>query len=233
VPVEVVTWSRPDWNTAREWRSLEPHLSRLDPDLLLLAYCLNDAEPIDEGRRALFRATRRREPRGSVRLGLYRHSRLYASFFDALENRRLRRSLNTYYHALYEGEEARPLRWPLRKFAIVARHIPTVLIIFPIFDSELDHRYSYTDLHRKVGRWGRALNLPTLDLLDVYSGHDGRKLALAPYYDPHPSRLAHRIAAKAILSYLEDHQLLPHPGGTEDRASPANDSLSSRSRRTP
>ena len=47
---EVINWSRPGWNTVRQLRSLEPELAELDPDLLILAFVLNDPQPVQRSR---------------------------------------------------------------------------------------------------------------------------------------------------------------------------------------
>lgn len=58
--VEVVIWSRPGWNTVQELRATLPALPDLDPDLLILGYCLNDVEPTEK-------RTREREQASLVR----------------------------------------------------------------------------------------------------------------------------------------------------------------------
>ena len=41
---DVLAWSRRGWNTDQELRSVGPHMDRLDPDLLILGFSLNDTE---------------------------------------------------------------------------------------------------------------------------------------------------------------------------------------------
>jgi hypothetical protein len=56
------------------------------------------------------------------------------------------------------------------------------------------------------------LEIPVLDLLRTYRGIDARRLAVTPFTDPHPSELAHRIAADRLVKYLLKNGLIPAPG---------------------
>jgi hypothetical protein len=56
---------------------------------------------------------------------------------------------------------------------------------------------------------GESLGVPVLDLLETYWGVDGRRLAVIPFTDAHPSELAHRIASDTILEFLIEKDLLP------------------------
>ena len=76
-------------------------------------------------------------------------------------------------------------------------------MVFPIFDSQLDHRYHYHALHETMARTANELGIDSVDLLPRYAGIDARRLALDPFLDAHPSELAHRIAATAILEELD------------------------------
>ena len=87
-----------------------------------------------------------------------------------------------------------------------------LLVIFPIFDSPLDHRYPYVEIHRTVGGSAAAeLGIPVLDLLTAFTGMDTRRLAVEPFADAHPNELAHRLAAEAILETLIERGMLPTP----------------------
>lgn len=209
---EVVNWSRPGWNSWREWLSVRDELAEWDPDLLILAYVLNDAEPTaaDEIRQVRA-ALARRTPGGALSSFLYRRSRLTRRGFDAFENRRLRRELVAYYHGLYEADGWRRSKRALKllRQATAALDVPMLLVLFPIFDSDLDDDYAYRDLHAQVAAAARELDIPYFDLLPTYEGIDGRELAAVPFVDPHPSPHAHWLAATAILERLLADGLLP------------------------
>ena len=104
--IEVINWSRPGWNTWREFKSIGPQLPRLDPDLLIIGYCINDAEPIHRRQLRELRHTMRtaqRQPSDQVVVWLYNHSYVGALVYDFFENRRLRKAVTSYYQTLYDA----------------------------------------------------------------------------------------------------------------------------------
>ena len=209
---EVINWSRPGWNTVLEYRSVAAHLDELSPDLLLLAFVLNDAEPFEPQEVDKLRTElRRREPRKAPSSFLYQHSRLYALVWDRLENTRIHRAYSTYYHSLFAGPDWQRCLDALKSFRDLAheKSIPMVLLVLPIFDSPMDDSYAYRDLHRKMREVGRSLGLPVLDLMEAYQGFDVYRLAVRPFTDAHPNELAHRIAADFILDFLARARLVP------------------------
>ncbi len=210
--LQVVNWSRPGWNSELQWHSVRHNFENLEPDLVLIGFVLNDAEPSDPlSARSLTAPLSRRSPRHPVSRQLHRYSLLYRVLWERLENTRQRRAFSTYYHALYESKG-----WLRARQALQALHdraetrgVPVVLVIFPVFDSQLDDRYRYADLHRTVKRAGRKIGMRTLDLLPTFRGVDANRLANRPFTDPHPSELAHRMAADRIARYLYRKGLLP------------------------
>ncbi len=210
VPVEVVTVSRPGWGTVQEVDAVARRLDRLAPDLILLAYVLNDAEPgpgepLDRLRAPL----ERRKPAGASRW-LHGASALYRLAWERLENDRQRRAFLFYYRALY-GQPgwaaAREALDRLRELA-AARGTPVVVLLFPIFDGPLDQSYPYRPLQELVAAEMRWREFRVLDLLAAYRRVDPRRLALEPFTDAHPNELAHRLAAEAIRDYLLAERLL-------------------------
>lgn len=209
---QVINWSRPGWNTVKEYRSVEANIDETSPDLLLLAFVLNDPEPFNPQKVAeLRRGLQRREPQGRLSAYLHRHSRLYALVSERLENTRIRRAYTAYYLSLFEGPDWNNCLRALEKFRDLTheRSIPMVLLVFPIFDSPMDDSYSYGALHDKMRKTGQSLGIPVLDLLAAYRGVDVYRLAVAPYTDAHPNELGHRIAADTILDYLVRGRLIP------------------------
>ncbi|MDX1501050.1 MAG: SGNH/GDSL hydrolase family protein [Thermoanaerobaculia bacterium] len=207
VPVQVINWSRRGWNTAQAWRSIEDDLDRLDPDVLVLGYCINDAEPASaERRRELWRELGWWPGDEPAPGWLARNSRLVGRVRTSLLNLRSRRTARAYYHRIYDdGPSWRLNRRALESFGQLGSRPDGprfLLVIFPIFDSQLDAGYPYRDLHRKVAELAEGEGIATLDLLPAYAGVDARRLAVLPFTDPHPNELAHRIAADRIVEEL-------------------------------
>ncbi len=209
-PVEVETIARPGWGTVQEVEALRRRVDRLAPDLILLAYVLNDAEPPPGRRHDELRAPlERRKPKGTSRV-LGRASRLYALAWERLENTRQRRAFLTHYRLLYTQPGWNAARAALDRLRDLAaeRGIPVVVVLFPIFDGPLDSRYSYRSLNEVVGAEARWRGFRVLDLLPAYRGVDPRRLALEPFSDAHPNELAHRMAAEALRDHLLAEELL-------------------------
>lgn len=231
--VELLPYTRPGWNTSQEVRALELKPPAEAPDLILLGYCLNDAElPRRQGNDDIEGPLLRRSPEG-VKAALYEHSRIYRRIWDRLESRRQRRAFHRYYHALYERTGWRSTQEALDGLRGLASQwkVPVVAAIFPIFDQQLGPGYDYADLHELVGRALRERGFRTVDLLPAYRGVDAQRLAVEPFTDPHPNELAHRIASQALANYLLEKNLVPIDG--ESAKSRKIDLTVSSERKTP
>lgn len=209
---EVINWSRPGWNTVRQVRSLESRLDELNPDLLILGFVLNDPEPADRKElERMLQPVESRLPGLGPSTWLFDNSRLYALIWTRLESSRMRRELSSFYRSLYVGEHWEACQRALKRMRNLARRqgIPMVLVIFPVFDSPMDQRYRYTDLHKKIREEGELLKMQVLDLLGSYSGMDVGRLAVVPISNAHPNEIAHRVAAENIRDFLIRRRLIP------------------------
>lgn len=224
--LELVNWSRPGWNTEQAWQSVRLRLDVLAPDLVLLGFTLNDCEPTNmKARDELIEVLRRRSPGAALSRALYAGSAFYRLFWDRFENRRQRRAFVAHYEGIYRGESWRHCREAMAAFGAAAaeREVPLLLVIFPVFDSQLDDSYSYRRLHNKMTSAAHQMGIEVLDLLGGFRGMDGRRLALTPYTDPHPSELAHRVAADLIEGYLMNRGLVPESTGADAPGSEKSD----------
>jgi lysophospholipase L1-like esterase len=210
---EVLNFSRPGWNTPLEIGALRRAIDRLAPDVIVLGYCLNDSEPLKRRELAALRkGVFPGEPTSAPSRYLFKHSALYRVVFQRADNFRMRQATTRYYHRLYEADQPSWIatQRALREMKALAdeRGIPLLLVVFPIFDSQLDSRYHYHALHKTMAKTADELGIDTVDLLPRFVGIDARRLALDPFLDAHPSELAHRIAADAILEEMESRGLL-------------------------
>lgn len=209
---DVVNFSRPGWNTIKAYRVTKKQLRRLDPDLLIVGYMLNDAEPSDWKERMRRRRVKlRREPSPGASAWLHQHSLLYRTIWERLENTRQRRAFTAVFFQHYTGESWERCREGLALFQQYAEDhgIPFVLVIFPVFDSQMDESYPYHELHETVLAAAEELGIRAFDLRETYGGVDAQRLAVTPFIDAHPNELAHRLAADAIVQYLVEADLVP------------------------
>lgn len=209
---EVINWSRPGWNTVRQLHSLTRELQALEPDLAILTFVLNDPEPVEKTkRREMLASVERRQPSPGLSAWLFDRSRLYAMVWTRVENTRTHRELSAYYHRLFEGEHWELCRRALRRLRNHTSRwqIPLILVILPVFDSPMDDRYPYLDLNSKIRMEAESLGIGVLDLMDTFWGLDTHRLAVVPFTDAHPSEIAHRVMADAILDHVVRKRLVP------------------------
>ncbi len=214
--VEVLSVSRPGWNAHAELQELPALLDETLPDVLVVGHCLNDAEYYPTGRMLEDRPELRPWRPSGLEARLAAASVLYRRLRLASDGLRLTPRLRGYYLGLYEDAKG-TRRWR-RSLRLMARHarergIAPVLASFPIFDSDLDSDYAYRGLHDIVVDEGEAAGFHVLDLLAAYEGRPGRSLAVTPFTDPHPSRIAHAVAAETLAEFLVEKGLLapaPH-----------------------
>ena len=218
--IELSVVSRPGWNTARELFAVQQAVRRKRPQLIVLGYCLNDAEPSDDEAIArMLRPTNRREPQSALGRALFARSGLFGLVWNRLENSRQRRAFERYYHRLYEREGWQQAQQALDGFRQLAWDLeaPLVVALFPVFDQQFDAGYSYASLHETVMAALRQRDILALDLIEDYRGIDTERLAVVPFTDPHPNELAHRIASQRLAHFLVEERLVPISRQQRDR----------------
>ena len=217
VRYQALNWGRPGSSTPSQAALVREWAARYGVDLVVLGFCLNDAE--DESDRPALQAIRARsilvefEKGGGLAGFLYDNSSLVRLVRQRLFQTRRNRGHLDYYREIYA--ETYP-GWKKSAAAIAdlgrfraESGIPVVVMIYPLFSWELDERYPFRDVHERLHREFEKAGLPYLDLLPVYRGLDHRVLEAVPFKDPHPSDVAHRIAAEELYRFLKDAKLLP------------------------
>lgn len=209
---ESVVLAVPGIDTEQEQVILENEGFGYSPDLVVLGYVLNDAEDpgAAEERRAREWAVAGSEKQSHP---FWRRSALLSLVADRLhatrENRkRIENHLNLY-------REGQPGFVAVKKSidAMAARcrekGVPFIVVLFPLFANPLDDDYPFASVNEKVAAVARSSGATFIDLLPYYHGMDWHLLVVEGASDEHPSELAHRIAAQALLSALESLRLPP------------------------
>jgi lysophospholipase L1-like esterase len=200
--VEVVNGGVPDYNSRQERQLLEQLLPVYRPDIVFLAYVVNDAEP----------ATAMPNPPEEA----YRHSRSWflTEVAERLNRRLFRRRIlpsakvNTASSYL-EGFEADSVKWRDSREAIrQMRDLSTgagarfSVLMLPDFTQDFDERYAFGVIHDAVVTWGRELDIPTYDLMQDFRGEDHQQLWVP--WDGHPNAEAHRRIAEILVAKILD-----------------------------
>ncbi|HEY5998240.1 MAG TPA: SGNH/GDSL hydrolase family protein [bacterium] len=216
---EVLNWGHPGVSTPFEVETLKKDARRYGADVIVLGYCLNDAEE-EVGKRSDFLSRLRQrtvhldfEKGQGLNAWLYDHWALYRFVRQRIFNTERNRGHLAYYRELYRDDY---VGWGDTRAAIAElgtfrreSGIPVVVMIFPLLSWDLDDRYPFRGIHARLHRELKQAGLPFLDLLTAYRGLDHEVLEAVPYQDPHPSDVAHRIAAEEMYVFLTKRGLLP------------------------
>jgi lysophospholipase L1-like esterase len=198
--IKVINGGVPDYNSRQERQLLEQLMPIYRPDAVFLAYVVNDAElptampvPPEE---------------------IYRHAHSWflAEWADHLNRHVFRHRLlpsakDTVANSYLDSFEEDSVKWRDSREAVremrdlsAAAGIPFTVLILPDVTQHLDDRYAWQPIHDAVTRWGRELNIPTFDLLDVFRGREHQTL-LVPW-DGHPNADAHQEIAAVLVARI-------------------------------
>lgn len=192
VTYEVINAGVGNYNTTQELTYLEDRGLKLNPDLIVLAYYINDAEPVP-AHDASF---------------LVRNSYLYvlvSSGLDAWARRGGNRpGYADYYRSLYkkDAEGWRQCRASLNRLAVVCREkeIPLIVSILPELH-QVGDAYLFGDVHDSVQQIFASQGVPTVDLRDVFAKESPPSLWVSAG-DVHPNAKGHRFIAAGLYDAL-------------------------------
>ena len=201
---EVINAGVGNWNTVQEVKFYWEEGYKYKPDLVILGYCINDAETEERYRNHGF---------------LFRHSCLLVLFWSRWNNFAVRfgwrKDYLKYYRDLYQGGES--AGWSKTRSALLGlaeynmnEGIGTLVLLLPELHQPGKY-YPFRNIHELLLRTGRELGVPVLDTLNFFAGISPQRLWVAPD-DTHPNALAHEIIAGAVLKnppflkYLEQEQ---------------------------
>ncbi len=206
---EAVNLGEPGLNSVQEAARLASRGFAYQPDVVVVAYVLNDSEDENaaEARRARAWVEERDAPPSALR-ELLSHSalvRLVRGRIEAtLENRERIEDYRSMYAEDYPGWIAG--RRALHEMGGLCREhgVPLVVAIFPLLGNPLDESYPFAELHAKVAQAAGEAGAKVVDLLPYYRGLDWRLLVVEGASDEHPNEVAYRIASQAIARAVND-----------------------------
>jgi hypothetical protein len=208
-PWEAIVLAEPGLNAVQLAFLMGDQAFSYDPDVIVLAWVLNDAEDLDsaEARRAEdWVADSRREP--SALESLLEHSALARLITRRLRatagNRERIQNFRSYYADDYPGWVA--AREALRKMGGLCRAhgVPFVVAIFPLFGNPLDDSYPFEEEHARVAQAAAQAGAKVVDLLPQYRGLHWELLVVDGPRDEHPNEIAQRIAAQTLVRVVDD-----------------------------
>lgn len=201
------------YNTLQQYLLLQETGEEHEPDLVLVGFVLNDAEPIakqagliDPKYGALIR----------IKNWVRDHSYLYAVLRRSMELFRHRTSTGrhseTYEDQFADDHEG----WRACRQALAdlkrwseSRKTPLLLVLIPRFESlEREQDYPWKPLHEKVALEAGRLGIDTVDLLPEFIGEDPSKFIIVPTDTFHPNPEGHRRIAAALERTLDQRGFL-------------------------
>lgn len=203
---EVLNFAVTGYSSREEAAVLEAKALPLAPDVIVVAYYLNDPDfgPVNALRMA-FHPTK-----------AWERSELLRFLAQKAHQMELARNGGDYYRWLHAPDTAEWKSVPqafARMHALAsAKKLHVVLAIFPTFALDVARGqersifatwddYGYAPLHAQVRKAAEQESFTVLDVLDVFraSGKTPRELARDP---DHPNALGHDLAAEALMKLL-------------------------------
>lgn len=187
------------YDTLQEAGYLE-HYVTLDPDVLVLGFCLNDFARsmvvVPTGGDSERFATPTFEPVGAVNPFLFRHSALYRLAQSAWFARGMREQFSPQGVRQNRRHVRRGLE-TMRRYAR-RRHVPFLVVLYPhLLEVALPWQ---EEAHRLALRLFANLRLPYVDLTADYAAVGPATLRIRSDDVVHPNREGHAIAARKLLS---------------------------------
>ncbi|OGK78194.1 MAG: hypothetical protein A2X36_05590 [Elusimicrobia bacterium GWA2_69_24] len=196
---EVINAGVGNYNTTMEIAYLERHGLRYSPDVVIVGWFINDAEPTP--RRVISPVLERSH---LAALGLM-STRYFLTYLG------LEPDYRRYYSELYE--DGAP-GWAAARSALIRlghlareRTFTPIILLLPDLHL-LQAQYPFDAAHRKVSTLARSKDIALLDGLEVFRGMDGRTLWVSRT-DAHMNARAHALTARALFDFLRAQSLLP------------------------
>jgi hypothetical protein len=219
VAYEVLNFATSGWDTNDELEALRAVVWNVGPDFVLLQWYVNDFEAGDRLERP---APAFLTPWDGLNGVLLRNSALFSVLQEqwAIVQERLG-LIETYVAYMYgrfgdpEGPHSLHAVGLLRAFiAECRRHrTPVAIVLFPHVDPELSAgKYRYGYLHDRVLEVCRREGTPCVDLRPTFAATRDYRQLWVTRLDPHPSALAHRLAADRLFEALGPSWLSGRPG---------------------
>lgn len=219
ITYQVMNMGIPGRSTPKEVKHIMKAIPEYDPDLVILGYCINDAEDkfalkevLDVRKKFFYKDFDKGE---GWKATLFDHSALYRLVAKRIFSTNTYRGQIRYYRWLYRDEYTgwQRTQAALSRLGELSRkeELPTVVLIFPLLSFGLDKDYPFRDIHKKLHATLKEAGLPYVDLIRRYRGLDRHLLEAVPYANPHPSDVGHRLAAETLMKYLVNNKLVPTP----------------------
>ncbi len=143
---------------------------------------------------------------------IFRHWHSLVFALTRLHNNETRRNYTKKFFDLFERKATWDnFRGSWEHIAHIGKKkgVPVVAVIFPLFGVPVDESYPFWPIDQKITKLLASLNVPALDVTEIYRGIPVERLQVLPGEDFHPNEIAHRMAAEAIYTWLVSNKIVP------------------------
>jgi len=205
IPAQVFNFGVSGYNTQQEVETLKDKALRFDPDLVLLAYCLNDTSSPDYWiLKPLLSEANQKEhlhrsdsiaARYLIKSALYRLLRFHVFASSSDEKQALT------VKQFATGDTVEQYIMELSALSN-ANGFDAIVVVFPHFTDRTFENYAFSEGHEFVRKIVEKQDLLLLDLLPAYQ--TCRRNSNAPLHrdNLHPNALGHTCAANAITQFI-------------------------------
>jgi hypothetical protein len=218
MPAEVRIRASSGTSTFQQVDILRKAMAEYRPHVVILGICLNDTEDWADPDRVwkwlnewIFMSTSKPSPWMESCL---RHSRVLALVHGRVRAVKSHIGIRKYYHKLYDPNYSGFHRFAdaIREFRDICatNQVPLLPVVFPLLSNDMmPGRYPFQFAHDRIRGVMETNGLPYLDLINAFASTSPQRMQAVPGIDPHPSEMAHQVAAEAILNELIDRKLIP------------------------
>jgi hypothetical protein len=191
------------WDTDMELKLLEflPQ-SGYQVDVVVLVYCLNDISDITPAWQTILNRIYNGPKPGFLATHSYLFNTINARLQMVSEPEII--DYYSFVQKAYTGNvwEQQQKRLKDCHEAVARSGGELVVVTFPFLHA-LGHDYGYYDIHERLDDFWGGLDVPHLDLLEVYNVQRSDQLVVSSH-DAHPNEKAHGIAALSITRFLDE-----------------------------
>lgn len=209
---DVINYGVPAYSTSHEIEVVQKAIKD-QSDLILLQITLNDPEikPYRPIGITVFDTFGNLKLKGWKK-NLVENWKTLGFVIGRLHNEKTKRDYIKYFNDLFDNPRTyKNFDTSIRSIVDICNKNSKKLIavVFPLFGLPLDDQYPFMGPHNKVNQLLGSLNVPTLDLLEIYKGIPIDRLQVIPGEDRHPNEIAHRMAAEKIYDWMEANSYIP------------------------
>ncbi len=192
---EVLNFGVSGSSTERQIKLLEEYVIAFEPDIVVIVLFLNDAN-----RTGTIRFLSRPRVLAKVR----KYSFFVNAFVGNIEKPILNETMIRHYQdGFIEGSSGwEAVKAGLKKGKSLSEQhdFQFIVAVYPVL-IQLDDRYPFREIHKKVEDYCVSLRIPFIDLLNGFVGKKDSELWVHST-DQHPNEVAHRIAGAELSEFF-------------------------------